>query len=44
MKKETSKLLEPFKPIKNVTEKDIERIVDEALARNSIVYGRLAEI
>ena len=33
-----------FEPLENVTERDVEKIVDEALARNFKVYDRLAEI
>lgn len=40
----TSKRMDDFEPLKNVTTKDVERIVDRALARNFKVYDRLAEI
>ena len=33
-----------FEPIENVTDKDVERIIHEALVRNFRVYDRLAEI
>ncbi len=35
---------ETFKPMKNVTEEDIKKIVAEALSKNFKVYNRLAEI
>lgn len=33
-----------FESLENVTERDVKKIVDEALAKNFKVYNRLAEI